>query len=267
MCTEWTRSGRDLANEARKTPQPADSISQEETAEQRAEAVRSLTVDLGKIWLGLRPLDGPEWNRLEKHLKTTGHDPQSLKTPKEQEALRRWGDSTVTAERVSKLLSRSFHVTNALEEWESDGIWTVTCDEPEYPQALLRELGPNTPPVLYGSGEKTLLNATRGTLPKNATEPTIHSEDDESDSYTLNETLDTGEPAIEILGHSSVRDKTLSLGRRTHITSTQLAIVSTMSPNTLGRPTRDPAGVPPADKLAKAWRAGRTRECAIGIAD
>ena len=247
LCRQWTDTGTALAQEADRT-HPRNTAARGPAA-LRALALRLLTVDLGENRPGPRPLDGPEWHRLDRHLRAIGQSPQMLATPAGQEALARWNDQDVTPERVKGLLMGRFTTSITLEAWERAGIWTVTIEEPEYPQALLNALGPIAPPVLYGSGEKALLNAEQGTP-----EPTVQSSADENGQRALREALDAGRQAIEILGSKSLRNAVLSRTRRARLASAQLAVVTTVCPDGSRYPTRDAGGTPLADKLAKAWR-------------
>ena len=49
----------------------------------------------------------------------------------------------------------------SLQKWQNFGIWIMTRVDEEYPIALKRKLGQKSPPILYGAGDKKILN-TKG---------------------------------------------------------------------------------------------------------
>jgi predicted Rossmann fold nucleotide-binding protein DprA/Smf involved in DNA uptake len=46
----------------------------------------------------------------------------------------------------------------ALEKWERAGLWAITRSDPDYPSRLKRLLKTDAPPVLFGSGNRKLLD-------------------------------------------------------------------------------------------------------------
>ena len=57
------------------------------------------------------------------------------------------------------LLGRGHSLALAVEKWQRAGLWMVTRSDPEYPKRLKSRLKTNAPPVLFGCGHKSLLNA------------------------------------------------------------------------------------------------------------
>ena len=45
-----------------------------------------------------------------------------------------------------------------LEKWSRAGIWILTRSDSYYPQKLKKRLGQLSPPILFGAGNKKLLN-------------------------------------------------------------------------------------------------------------
>ena len=61
-------------------------------------------------------------------------------------------------ERLQRLLSRGFLLSQAIESWRKRAIWVVSHMDEAYPQRL-RDRLEKAPAVLYGCGDHTLLNA------------------------------------------------------------------------------------------------------------
>nr|WP_229794149.1 DNA-processing protein DprA [Arenicella chitinivorans] len=73
--------------------------------------------------------------------------------------LQGWHDARIGAERIIELLNRGHSLALAMEKWQRAGLWVVTRSDPEYPKRLKQRLKTNSPPVLFGCGNKALLNA------------------------------------------------------------------------------------------------------------
>nr|WP_305849269.1 DNA-processing protein DprA [Providencia sp. M-27] len=86
-----------------------------------------------------------------------------------------WYDARISMERIIELLSRGHSLALAMEKWQRAGLWVVTRSDPEYPKRLKQRLKTDCPPVLFGCGNKSLLNA--GGLAvigsRNASEPDL----------------------------------------------------------------------------------------------
>ena len=61
-------------------------------------------------------------------------------------------------ERLQRLLSRGFLLSQAIESWRKRAIWVISHRDEAYPQRL-RDRLEKAPAVLYGCGDHTLLNA------------------------------------------------------------------------------------------------------------
>lgn len=62
------------------------------------------------------------------------------------------------ATRYARLLARGGQLAFELDRLRSRGIWVVTIADDAYPARLVERLGPDAPPVLFGSGEATGLD-------------------------------------------------------------------------------------------------------------
>lgn len=122
----------------------------------QAQAVILLTVPFGKT--DAKPLTVREWGRFALWLKDHELEPSQLLKEDPKSLLSGWMDRTVTLQRIEGLLDRGGALGLALEKWQRAGLWIVTRSEPDYPERLKRRLRIESPPVLFGCGNKALLN-------------------------------------------------------------------------------------------------------------
>lgn len=122
----------------------------------QAQAVILLTVPFGKT--DAKPLSVREWGRFALWLKDHELEPSRLLKGDPKSLLSSWMDRTVTLQRIESLLDRGGALGLALEKWQRAGLWIVTRSEPDYPERLKRRLRLDSPPVLFGCGNKALLN-------------------------------------------------------------------------------------------------------------
>ncbi|MDA8000262.1 MAG: DNA-processing protein DprA [Alphaproteobacteria bacterium] len=121
-------------------------------------AVMLLTVSLGKAeGGGVRPLSVKEWARFAAWLKDHDLEPAALLAGGLGATLRGWTDRSITPSRLESLLSRGRALGLALEKWRRAGLWAVTRSDAEYPRRLKRRLRLESPPVLFGCGDRALL--------------------------------------------------------------------------------------------------------------
>jgi predicted Rossmann fold nucleotide-binding protein DprA/Smf involved in DNA uptake len=69
-----------------------------------------------------------------------------------------WTDRTVTVERVEKLLNRAGALGLAMEKWQRAGLWILIRADVDYPGRLKKQLQALSPPVLFGCGNRRLLD-------------------------------------------------------------------------------------------------------------
>jgi len=105
-----------------------------------------------------KPLTPAEWGRFAHWLKEHNLNPEFLITNNFSEVMKGWDDPKITLARLNFLLARGTALALAIEKWTRASIWILTRSDAEYPQGLKKHLGINSPPVLYGCGNKTLLN-------------------------------------------------------------------------------------------------------------
>jgi predicted Rossmann fold nucleotide-binding protein DprA/Smf involved in DNA uptake len=105
-----------------------------------------------------RPLAPTEWGRFAHWLKEREVSPSSLLTGDTASLLAGWTDRTISLERIRYLLGRAGALGLALEKWQRAGLWVLTRSDADYPARLKKHLKTDSPPVLFGCGNRNLLN-------------------------------------------------------------------------------------------------------------
>lgn len=106
-----------------------------------------------------KPLSPSEWSRLALWLKDRGLAPEVLLTDNDPLGrLDGWTDRTITPERIGYLLGRAGALGLALEKWQRAGLWVMTRPEADYPSRLKKRLKFDAPPLLFGCGNRDLLD-------------------------------------------------------------------------------------------------------------
>lgn len=127
---------------------------------EQSQAVLLLTAWFSKPGKGEpKPLTPKEWGRFALWLKERSMAPEALLRGNDLDAtLFGWSDKTVSVARIGTLLERAGALGIALEKWQRAGLWVMTRSDPDYPARLKRRLKTDAPPVLFGSGNRQLLN-------------------------------------------------------------------------------------------------------------
>lgn len=127
---------------------------------EQSQAVLLLTAWFSKPGKGEpKPLTPKEWGRFALWLKERSMAPEALLRGNDLDAtLFGWSDKTVSVARIGALLERAGALGIALEKWQRAGLWVMTRSDPDYPAPLKRRLKTDAPPVLFGSGDRQLLN-------------------------------------------------------------------------------------------------------------
>lgn len=109
---------------------------------------------------GAQPaLLGPAgWARLARALDTAGVPPGRLLNMNQEQISSELGLDLPEAERLNALLRRAGPVSIDLERLADRGIWAMSALDPDYPGRLIAALGTGAPPVLFGSGDRKLLD-------------------------------------------------------------------------------------------------------------
>ena len=123
-------------------------------------AILLLTAPLlvGKSKVDVNPLTLTEYNKLARYLADGGNEPADLLTRGWEDWLAEW-QSGFETRRIGSLLERGFLLAQAINSWQERTIWVVSRADDEYPQRLKERLGANAPTVLYGCGNRDLLES------------------------------------------------------------------------------------------------------------
>ncbi len=97
-----------------------------------------------------------EYKRLALHLREIKHQPEDLLAPDAAELLQACV-SVIDEDRLRRLLSRGFLLSQAVERWQTRSIWVVSRADAQYPRRLKSRLREDAPAVLYGCGDISLL--------------------------------------------------------------------------------------------------------------
>jgi predicted Rossmann fold nucleotide-binding protein DprA/Smf involved in DNA uptake len=125
----------------------------------QAQAILLLTVYFSRVTgEEPRPLSPTEWGRFARWLKEHEIAPEMLLRGEPARLLEGWTDRTVTVERVEKLLNRAGALGLAMEKWQRAGLWILIRADADYPGRLKKQLQALSPPVLFGCGNRRLLD-------------------------------------------------------------------------------------------------------------
>ena len=123
------------------------------------QAILLLTAHFSKPKVdAVKPLTAKEWGRFAAWLKKNTLTPEQLMTGQVDDLLHGWSDKTVTPQRIEALMARGSALALAMEKWLRAGLWVMTRSDPQYPRKLKQRLGTDSPAVLFGCGNRKLLN-------------------------------------------------------------------------------------------------------------
>ena len=129
------------------------------TVSSNTQAVLLLTAHFSKSnGHSARPLTPKEWGRFAVWLKDHALTPERLMSNHPRELLKGWSDRQITLDRLEALLNRGSALAIATEKWLRAGLWVMTRSDADYPSRLKQRLGTDSPAVLYGCGNPSLLN-------------------------------------------------------------------------------------------------------------
>jgi DNA processing protein len=98
-----------------------------------------------------------EYKRLARHLVNIKSEPADLLSPDAEELLKDC-KLVIDDNRLKRLLSRGFLLSQAIERWQARAIWVVSRADANYPKRLKTRLRENAPAVLYGCGNYVFLD-------------------------------------------------------------------------------------------------------------
>lgn len=98
-----------------------------------------------------------EYRRLAQHLHAVQSEPADLLAPGTTDLLVSC-EALVDADRLRRLLGRGLQLSQAVERWQTRAIWVFSRADDEYPWRLKTVLRGDSPALLYGCGDMSLLN-------------------------------------------------------------------------------------------------------------
>jgi predicted Rossmann fold nucleotide-binding protein DprA/Smf involved in DNA uptake len=106
----------------------------------------------------VRPLGPTAWSSLRLRLTAAGDAPSALIGLDATGIASRLDLPQDRAGDLASLLARVGQLSLELERLQGRGIWMLSREDVEYPESLARRLGDQAPPVLFGSGEVSMLS-------------------------------------------------------------------------------------------------------------
>jgi predicted Rossmann fold nucleotide-binding protein DprA/Smf involved in DNA uptake len=130
------------------------------TVSANTQAILLLTTHFKKAESSVaKPLTPKEWGRFAEWLKLRSLTPELLLRSDLTDLMDGWSDKTVSVERVNALLKRGSALAISMEKWLRSGLWVMARSDPDYPRRLKRRLRGDSPAILFGCGNRTLLNS------------------------------------------------------------------------------------------------------------
>jgi predicted Rossmann fold nucleotide-binding protein DprA/Smf involved in DNA uptake len=105
------------------------------------------------------PLSPREYGELARWLNGRNLRPSDLMGPGAADQLSSAPEAKLERKRLEFLLGRGTAMALALERWSRGGLWVISRGDPAFPKRLKQRLKHSAPPLLYGAGDKALLEA------------------------------------------------------------------------------------------------------------
>lgn len=103
------------------------------------------------------PLTQGEYNQVAQWLQREQLRPADLLQTEGMERVQAAGPTMPLGNRVMGLVARGAALALAVEAWTNKGLWVISRTDADYPRSLRARLGRQAPPILYGVGERSLL--------------------------------------------------------------------------------------------------------------
>jgi DNA processing protein len=126
------------------------------------EQTKAILLLTAPLIVGRSNRDGPkiltptEYNKLATRLVEIEKKPTDLMSAHASELFQAL-EEIIDSDRLKQLLDRGLLMSQALDQWQSRGIWVVSRADPEYPNRLKAKLKKHAPPLIYGCGDSALL--------------------------------------------------------------------------------------------------------------
>lgn len=200
---------------------------------------------------GAKPLSATEWGDFAEWLGNCGMTPASLLDTQQLELTPAFSRCPIDPKRLQDLLSRGAEMAFARDAWKRQGLWIVTRAEADYPRSVKRQMGKICPPVLFGCGDKHLLQqrglAVIGPRRVGAADeslsanligyalqeelPLIADHTPEAEAYVLDAIVSGGGSGILVRSHGLLHSA-LSAAYRDHLIAGNLLLLSALDPET-----------------------------------
>ena len=99
-----------------------------------------------------------EYNALARHLRELKRQPADFLGPEAEELLHSC-HAVIDESRLRWLLGRGFVLEQIVERWTAQNIWVLSRADAEYPRRFKARLRENAPALIYGCGDKPLLES------------------------------------------------------------------------------------------------------------
>ena len=100
-----------------------------------------------------------EYKRLFRYLQQESMEPAKLLSEDAKEILRKVPpELDLDIARIERLLARGFALSQAIDRWQTRAIWVVSHADQDYPQRFEVRLIGGRPTVLYGCGDRSILD-------------------------------------------------------------------------------------------------------------
>jgi predicted Rossmann fold nucleotide-binding protein DprA/Smf involved in DNA uptake len=127
-----------------------------------SEQTKAILLLTSPLIVGKPQRDGPkiltptEYNKLASRLMELKRQPVDLLGNERDDLVHQLAD-TLDSERLFQLLDRGLLMSQAIDQWQSRGIWIVSRADAAYPRRLKAKLKQQAPAILFGCGDRALL--------------------------------------------------------------------------------------------------------------
>jgi len=98
-----------------------------------------------------------EYKKLARFLREIKKQPADLIGTEANEIIIEIGNF-LDQQRIKKLLGRGFLLSQAIDHWQTRALWVISRADEQYPQRLKERLKDDSPSVLYGCGDISILD-------------------------------------------------------------------------------------------------------------